>query len=254
MKTIELSWSDTNGSSRTHVIDPATTKVKAISAAGKALIEAHAEYKAIDRERTASAGDPARLEHEAKVAAREAGKAGQKVDPKKLRKKIREAEERLGEIELDWEAAAANLRGRRHDYLASVEHHAPALAAEATAIAEAAILSLASASEIARKGEANVTGSLSILAALAETVNGGDFIPKAPRARRQGSDEFMMGSAPAPYVGEARDKLTSAIGFATRILDDLKAAAKDEEKRRKLEAEIEAAPDLDDDDEDDDDE
>lgn len=251
MNTNKISWSDVNGYRSAHVIDPATTSVKAVAAAGQALIDAHAEFKEIDRERKASQGDPARLAQEAKVAAREAGKVGSKVDPKKLRKKVREAEERIAEIELDWETAAANLRGRHLDYLAAMEHHAPALSAEATAIADAAVLSLASASDIARKAEQRLTGSLSVMAALSAVVNGGDFVPSAPKARREGSDDFFMGGAPAPFIGEAREKLTTAIGFASRILDDLKADAKAEEKRRKLEAEVEAAPDLEDEDDDD---
>lgn len=252
--TKEYSWSDINGFRKAHFIVPESTKVTAVAKAGRALIEAHAEYREIDRERTAAQGDPARLEQEAKVAAREAGKAGKKVDPKKMRKRVAEAEARLAEIELEWEAASANLRARHHDYLAVIEHHAPALAAEATTEAEAAIMSLASASDIARKADARLTGSLSILVALRAVVDGGDFIPKPPKARKQSSDEFLMGSTPGPFIGEAREKLTTAIGFGSRILDDLKAAAKEEEKRRELEAEIEAAPDLDDEDEDDDDE
>lgn len=251
MITKELSWSDINGHYRTHVIVPESTTVVAIAEAGQKLIDAHASFKDVARERSAAAGDPDRLEHEARIAAREAGRAGKAIDPKKLRKKIREAEEHLAEIELEWETGAANLRGRRHDYLAAVELHAPALSAEATSDADAAIMALASASDIARKADARLTGSLSILAALGDVTGGGDFIPKAPRARRQSSDEFLMGSSPSPYIGEAREKLTTAIGFGSRILDDLKSASKEEEKRRKLEAEIEAAPDLDDEEDDD---
>lgn len=252
MNTKEYTWSDINGHRKVHVIVPDSTKVAAVAEAGRTFIDAHAEYREIDRERTAAQGDPARLEHEARIAAREAGKAGKKVDPKKLRKKVREAEEHLAEVELEWESAAAHLRARHVDYLATIELHSPALAAEATTEAEAAILSLASASELARKADTRLTGSLSILAALSAVDNGGEFIPRSPKAKKQSSDEFLMGSTPGPFIGEAREKLTTAIGFGSRILDELKTAAKEEEKRRKLEAEIEASPDLDDDDDEED--
>lgn len=248
----ELTWSDGNGHNRVHVIDPATTEVKAIAAASQDLIDAHAEFKAISRERSAAQDDPRRLAHEAKLAAKEAGRTGKAVDPKKLRKKVREAEERLEELDLEWEAANAKLRRSRTTYLAAVEHSAPALAAEAKGAADAGILALASASQTAKRAEAQVTNSLAILAALSETKAGGDFTVKPQRARREIADDFGEGGAPGAYVGVARANLSKAIGYASRILDDLKAAEAEEAKREQLDAEVEASPDLDDDDDDED--
>ncbi|WP_194411414.1 hypothetical protein [Microbacterium cremeum] len=250
MITNELTWSDGNGHNRVHVIDPETTEVKAIAAAGQELIEAHAEFKAINRERTAAQDDPRRLAHEAKVAAKEAGRAGKTVDTKKLRKKVREAEEHLEELDLEWEAANGKLRSRRLSYLAAVEHHVPALAAEAKGAADASILALASASQTAKRAETQVTNSLAILAALAETKAGGEFTPKPQKARREMADDFGEGGVPGVYVAIARTNLSKAIAYATRILGDLKAAEAEAAKREKFDAEVEASPDLDDDDDD----
>lgn len=253
MNILELTWSDVGGFTRAHVIDPKTTSVKAVAAAGEGVLEAHAAFQVISRERSAAQGDPERLAAEASAAARDAGREGKSIDAKKLRKKVREAEERLGELDLDWEAASENLRARAQAYLETVTHHAPALSAEAMTIADAAIMALASATEIARKSQANMTGSLSILAALAATVEVGAFIPTTPVAKKDTSDEFLANGAPAPYIEIARENLGFAIGFASRIMDDLKARVSAEEKRRKLEAEVEAAPDLGEEDDDGDD-
>lgn len=251
MKITDIAWSDANTHRRVSVIE--RSDVSAVTKAGRELIEAHAAYKAISRERSAAQDDPRRLAHEAKLAAQQAGRDGTPVDPKKLRKKVREAEERLEEIELEWEASGAQLRTARVAYLAAVEHHAPALAAEAKTEAEAGILALASAAQTARRASPRVTDSLAILAALGEVKAGGDFLPKPQRARREITDDFGEGGVPAAYVATAETNLGKAIGYASRILGDLKAAEAEDAKREKLEAEIDAAPDLDDDEDEDDD-
>lgn len=233
---------------RFQLIDPEATEVKAVAEAGQALLDAHKAFKAVDRERTAAQGDPERLEAAARAAAKEAGREGRPVDVKKLRKPVAAAVEHLAEVELEWEAAASALRVQRRQYLDVIAHHAPALAAEAKSVAEASILSLASAASIARRAEGQMSSSLSLLGALAEVSRGGEFIPKQMRARKGAGDEFLQGSAPGPYVGEALDRLTKAVGFATRILDEIKAAEKQAALEAKLEAEADAAPDLDDDD------
>jgi hypothetical protein len=245
----DLTYSDhSGGHQRVHVI--VNTNVKAIAAAGEALFEAHAEFVTVNRERMAAQGDPARYAEEARIAAVEAGRAGKKVDPKKLRRKAREAEERLGDLDLEWEVAISNLQAKRWAYSAAVEHHAPALAAEARTSADAGIMALASAQQIARKGEAELSGALAIMAALGHMrEDGGEFIPKAPKARSGG-----MGGVPGVYALEGIGQLSTAIVYASEIRDELDANEKAVAKRAKLEAEADAAEDIDDEpDEDDED-
>ena len=247
MNIREITYTDHGGSfQRVRIITQ--TSVKAITAAGEALLEAHAEFDAIHRERLAAMNDPARFAEEARVAAVAAGASGKKVDAKKLRRKVREAEDRLGEITLEWEVAMSNLQTQRWAYSAAIEHHAPALAAEAATGAEAGIMALASAQQIARKGEAELSGSLAIMAALAATRDGGEFIPTAPRARSGGS-----GGIPGVHAQIAIDGLGQAIGYGAEILRTLTEAEKAEAKRAKLQAEADAAPDIDDEPDDDDD-
>jgi hypothetical protein len=234
--TKQLTWTDTNGYARVHIIDPETTTVKAVAEAGEKFLEAHAQFTTIERERSAAQSDVRRRTAEAKVEAREAGTRGEKFDAKKSRKVTREKEERLAEIDLGWEAGSAALRAQSRAYAELVKHHAPALAAEAKSEADAAILSLASAAAIARRAEANVTGSLSILGGLQGVRGGEAFTPRAPKARREVADELGEGGVPGPYVGTAVAHLGTAIGLATRILDDLKAAEAEQAKRAKVEA------------------
>lgn len=244
MKTVELIWTDSGNRRRGHIIDPDTTKVKAVAKAGRGFIEAHAIYRDLERELSAAQGDPKRLAYEAKLAAREAGSKGEAVDSKKLRKKVREAEERLAELELEFEAAFSKFTVQRREYLDILEHHAPALAAEAQADAEASILSLATASSMARRASAEMSGALSILGGLGSVQDeSADFVPKAPKARKR---EVGVGTAPVPYVGTAVDSITTAIGLATEILDDMKKAEKERRSHDAAEAEsdaLTAAPD-----------
>lgn len=248
MQTKQLTWSDASGYTRIDIIDPESTKVAAIAEAGRKIIEAHAAFGVINRERTAAQGDPARLEAEAKAAARRAGIEGTAVEPKKLRKKIRDAEEHLAEVDLEWEAASGKLRALRPAYLAAIQHHASALAAEAKADAEAGILSLATASRMARKADASMSGALAILGGLEAVLDRGDtFAPKAPKASRH---EFGTAGVPGVHIGVGVENLGTAIGLASTILDDMKAAEKQRKLLARIDAETEAAPDLDDEDDD----
>lgn len=227
----DLTYSDHGGYQRVHVI--VGTKVKAIASAGAELFDAQAELATISRERGAAQSDPARYAEDARLAAREAGRSGGDAGgAKKLRKKAREAEERLGDLDLEWEVAVANVQAKRAAYAAAVEHHAPALAAEAKADVEAGIMSLASAQQIARTGEAELSGALAIMAALVHVRDGGEFVPKAPKAKSGG-----MGGVPGVYATESIAQLAQAIAYAAEIRDDLEAEEKAAEKRAKAEAE-----------------
>ncbi len=241
----DLTYTDHGGGhNRIHVI--VGSKVKAIAAAADDLMTAHAEFVTINRERTASQGDPARLAEDARLAAVEAGRTGgDAAAAKKLRKKAREAEERLGDLDLEWEVAIANLQAKRWAYGAAVEHHAPALAAEAKAEVDAGIMALASAQQIVRKGEAELSGALAIMAALGRVRDGLEFVPTPPKAKSGG-----MGGIPGIYATESVEQIAQAIRYASEIRDDLEAEEKAAEKAAKLEAEADNAPDLDDEDDD----
>lgn len=227
----DLTYSDHGGGhQRVHVI--VNTKVKAIAKAGQELLDAHAEFVAINRERTAAQGDPLRYAEDARLAATEAGaQGGDATKAKALSKKAREAEERLGDLDLEWDVAIANLQAKRFAYSAAVEHHAPALAAEAKGEVDAGIMALASAQQIARKGEAGLSGALAIMAALGHVSAGGEFVPRAPKARSGG-----MGGVPGVYALEGVGHLSTAIAYATEIRDDLEAEEKAAAKRVKEEA------------------
>lgn len=253
LHTTEINWTDGALRHKVQVIDPESTTVKAVAAAARALVEAAADHRTVSREYLAAKDDPTRLAHEATVAAREAGRDGKAVEPKKLRKKVREAEENVAELRLMHEAAASKLLAARRAYLDTVEHHAPALAAEARAEAEAGILSLATASSMARKAGAQTSGALAILAALAAVQDDAAlFEPKAPRAK---SARFG-GGVPAPHVSNAVEGLTAAIGFATEILEEMADADKKRARQDDADANLEEldaadlAPDGDDDDDD----
>lgn len=243
MNIKDLTYTDQGGGlHRVHVITNST--VKAVAAAGDELLEAHVAFATINRERTAAQGDPARLAEDARLAAVEAGRSGGDAGAaKKLRKKAREAEERLGDLDLEWEVAFANLQAKRWAYTAAIEHHAPALAAEAKDAVDAGIMALASAQQIVRKGEGQLSGGLAIMAAVGSVREGGEFIPRAPKARSGG-----MGGVPGIYATESIGNLSTAIAYATEIRDDLEAAEKDAAKAAKLEAEADAAADDDEDD------
>lgn len=241
----DLTYTDHGGGhNRIHVI--VGSKVRAITAAADELFAAHAEFVTINRERTAAQGDPMRYAEDARLAAAEAGRTGgDATSAKKLRKKAAAAAERLGDLDLDWEVAIANLQAKRWAYGAAVEHHAPALAAEARGEVEAGIMALASAQQIVRKGEAALSGGLAIMAALGHVREGGEFVPKAPKAKSGG-----MGGVPGVHALEGIGELAQAITFASEIRDDLDAEQKAAEKAAKLEAEADDAPDLDDEDDD----
>lgn len=242
----QITWSSpTSGFNRLSVCIPETTKVKAVATAAAALLDAHARYSAMRREFEAVQGDPERLAAEAKVAAAQAGVSGKPVEPKKLRKKIRDAEENVAELELELEAIEAVLAAARATYAEVCHHHAPALAAEARAEADAGVLSLATASDIARRAEVSLTGALGALGGLAKVLDdGAEFAPFEPLAR---NTEFGQGGAVAPYIGIGVENLGTAVGYATQILDALTDADKARERQAKIDTE--AAPDLDDDDE-----
>lgn len=244
----QLAWDDHGNFIRIHVLDPETTSVKPVADAGRDLISAHVEHKALQREREAAQGDVQRFADDALQQAREAGAKGKTLDKKALRKKRQAALDRFEDLDLDLEASTANMRRLRDAYRATLAEHATTLASHARQEAEAALASLSSAVTVARRAGGALGASLSLMDALPRVVEGDDLMPKPVRARKGSGDEFELSASPDVHIDTAIESLGTAIGFGTRILDDLKKR----DKAARLEAEADDAPDLDEDDEDDD--
>jgi hypothetical protein len=249
--TKQMSWTDSIGNYKMHVVEPTSTKCKPVADASRELLAAFADYGAIYKELSAAQGDPARLSEQATIAAREAGRDGNPVDVKKLRKKVRDAMENLAEIELEWEASAARMRALRLGYDTVIQAHAQELAAEARQGAEAGIQSLAAAATMARRADAEMSAGLSILGALEAIETGAAFAPRPAKAARR--REIGQGTAPSPYVGSGVAQLDTALSLASEILIDLSKAEKERTKAAAFDAAVEASPDLEDDDDEDDD-
>lgn len=233
---------------RIHYIDPETCSIAPLAAAGRLLEAAITEHKTALTDRDAAAADLERFADDSRTQAREAGAKGKKLDKGKLRKARQALIERAEDTELDYVAALANLPRVHTAYLATLAEHAPALADHAREEAKSAMASLATAVGVIRRAGASLTDSLSLMGALPGVVDGDEFRPRPMRARREGSDEFLLSSAPEVHLDSARESLGGALGFADRILKDL---AK-QQKAARLQDEVDDAPDLMDGDEDDD--
>lgn len=243
IKIHELRWSDGYTTNRQHVIDEASTDVAAVKKEGKKIRETFASLKAIERERDAAHLAVDKADEINRAAAREAALAGLAVKPKELRKRTVADREKAAELDLEWEGVVAKMAARRLKYLEVIEHHTPALRAEAKAALDAAILSVASASQIALRAEAAMTGALQVIGALAS----GDFTPRMPVASQR---EHGEGGAPTVYISGAREDLAKAVGYAAQILQEVR----DAEAVEKLVEIADASPDIDDEpDEDDED-
>ncbi|WP_100813186.1 hypothetical protein [Microbacterium lacus] len=235
---------------RINYLDPETCSIAPLAAGGRLLEAAIAELKTAQKDRDAAAADLDRFADDSRVQAQQAGAEGKKVDKGKLRKKRQALVERAEDTDLDYVAALANLPRVHTAYLATLAEHAPALADHAREEAKSAMASLATAVGVIRRAGMSLTDSLSILGALPGVVDGDEFHPRPMRARREGSDEFILNGAPEVHLDLAREALAEALGFSKRILADL---AK-QQKAARLEDEADAADDLDDEpDEDDDD-
>lgn len=244
LKTTELRWSDGYSFNRLHVIDPDSTEVAAVRKESKKALETHKALKAIERERQAAHVAVDKADEINRAAARKAAIEGLAVKPKQLRARAAADREKAAELDLEWEGVVAKMASRRFKYLEVVEHHTPALRAEAKAALDSAILSVASASQIALRAEGAMLGALEVLGALAS----GDFTPRALVANLR---EMGDGGAPTVYISSARENLGKAVGYAAQILQDVK----DAEKVEKLVEIADESPDIDDEpDEDDDDE
>lgn len=243
IKTHQIRYSDGYGFQTVYVVDPASTDVVAVKKAGAKVLEAHKKLREVERAQSAAHADVKAADEINRNAARKAALAGLAVKPKELRKRAAADRERAAELDLEWEGALAAMQARRLKYLEVIEHHTPALRAEAKQALDSAILSVASASQIALRAEAAMSGALSLLGGLAS----GDFTPRQLVAQRR---EHGEGGAPTVYISGARGDLAKAVGYASQILQDVK----DAEKVEKLIEIADESPDIDDEpDEDDDD-
>lgn len=247
MKILDKRFNDGYSTLRVYVIDPDSTEVAAVKKESKKLIEAHAALNDAERVRDAAKREADDAADAARRAARAAGEAEKPLKKGEVRKAATAAREEYEDVLLDWEAAVARMQKRRLSYLEVLEHHTPALRAEGKAALDAAILSLASASQMALRTEAALSGALELLGLLASP----DHFPVALRAERRqvtasGSPEA---GAPVVHVGLARAELSKAVGYAMQVLDSVKAA----EKVARLEKEADESPDITDESDDDDD-
>lgn len=244
MRIHQIAWADPNGYSRwrVSVIDPTSTRVPAVKKAATALIDAHAEHRALEKEVIATQDEPQRLSAAATDAARRAGADGTKLDPKALRKAVRDAEDAVADLRLELEAAAARLATKRTEYEVSVADFAAPLAAEARSAADEGILGLTTAQAMATRANDSLDGALAVLGGLSSLAERGVFEPMVPQASRH---EFGQAGVPSIYAGIGADNLGAAIGLATTILDDLAAKQKAAAKAAKLQQEADEAEDED---------
>ncbi|WP_454119260.1 hypothetical protein [Microbacterium lacticum] len=247
----EYRYSDSNGTKVTHVIEG--TKCAPVDEAGRAFVADLAEFKKHQKEFREAEAEPARLRAEATEAARTGASA---ADAKKILKRARAAQDALEERGIDYTVAETKTAASRLDYFATVEEHEAELQAEAKAAAEAAVLTLSAAAKMTRDGSAALGAALATMNGLRGVRGGDEFVPKPPRAKREGSDEFALNGVPEVHAGVGVNNIGTAIDMAQRILRDFAAEAKARAIVEELEAEADEAPDLDlyDEDGDDDDE
>lgn len=249
MTTItEHRYSTPYGTTKTHVMT--STKCGPVDEAGRAFVADLAEFQKSQKEFREAEAEPARLKAEATEAAQTGASA---ADAKKLLKKARAAQEGLEELEIDYTVAETKVAASRNAYLATVEEHEAELQAEAKASAEAAVLTLSAAAKMTRDGSATLAAALATMNGLRGVRDGDEFVPKPPRAKRAGSDDFALDGVPEIHAGIGVDNIGTAIDMAQRILRDFAAEAKARALVEGLEDEADEAPDLDLYDEDDDD-
>src|SRR3546814_9690946 len=192
---IELGYNDGDGTNRLYFIDPESTSVVAGAKQGRKAIDGHAEVEAARRERDAAKRVLDDAGHSARRAAVQAGKDEKPLKKGEIRKAAAAAREAHEDAELDWLTAVSKMQSRARKYLEVVEHHTPAVRAEALEKLDSQILSLASVVSSARRTQDAMSSTLQLLGALAEP---GDFRPRELRAEHR---EFGDGGSAPAYVG-----------------------------------------------------
>lgn len=233
-------YSDSNGTKTTYLIEG--TKCAPVAEARRAFVADLAEFEKHKQEYREAEAEPARLRAEATEAARTGASA---ADAKKILKKARAAQDALEERGIDYTVSETKVGASRRVYFDKVEEHEPELRAEAKAAAEAAVLTLSAAAKMTLDGSAALGAALATLNGLRGVRGGDEFVPKPPRAKKEGSDEFALNGVPEVHAGVGVDKIGTAIDMAQRILRDFAAEEKARALYEELEAEADAAPDLD---------
>lgn len=253
MKITEHRHNDRGGLKKTHTIDE--TKCVPVKEASRAFVADRAEFKAVQTRLRDAEVEPARLKAQAAEAAGEGGRRGADAsEAKAILKAARKAQEGLEDLELDYIAIEGKVAASRDAYFDALEAHADELLAEARAEADAALLTLAAGAKMTRDGSASLSAALATMNGLRGVRDGDEFIPRPARAKREGSDDFLLDGAPEVHASVGLDSISTAIDMAGRILRDFAAEAKARALLDGLEAEADDAPDIDDEpDEDDDD-
>lgn len=197
------------------------TKVAGIAKDRDALIKGVAELEAIKRENTAVQADLASFVDDRAAAARAAGAEDKPFDKADWKRRRAELEERAEDVSLDLQQRSTRIARLRERYEAAVAKHADALIAEAHADAEAALRSLSTAAGMIERAAPAFGNSTAIVAALHRVAQGGGFTPTPVKAAYRTTDQFAEGTLPELWAGEAVDKLTVAIGFAERVLNEV---------------------------------
>ncbi len=197
------------------------TKVAKIAKERDALIKGVADYETLIRENATVQADLARFNDDRTAAASAAGAADEPFDKKAWKKRRAELEERADDLTLDIQQASPRIARLRDRYEAAVAANADALIAEAQADAEAALRSLSTAAGMIERAAPAFGNSTAIIAALHRVAEGAGFTPTPVKAIYRSTDQYAEGTLPEIWAGEAVDKLTVAIGFAERVLNEI---------------------------------
>lgn len=209
-----------------YYVAPDSTDIKPLAKKGTELREAVAEQVAAKRARDAAISARDTGANSDTWRASEAGRTGTKIDKKAFKAARHQREEDVIDCDLEWTTTTSAFRRVHTEYLELLAHHAPALAAEARQAADHAVISAVTAVKLTQSAAAEITASTAILNALPGAL-GGEFVPKPPKAHSEVTDDFNDGKFPAAHLDEAEASLRKGILYATRVLEDLEAAAKD---------------------------
>lgn len=197
------------------------TKVAKIAKDRDVLLKGITDFEALVRENAAVQAELGSFTDVRAAAARQAGVDGVDFDKAAWKARRAELEERAEDMSLDLQQASPRLTRLRERYEATVAKNADALLAEARSDAEAALRSLSTAAGMIERAAPAFGNSTALVAALHRVEQGDGFAPAPVPARHRTTDQFMNGTLPEVWAGEAVEKLTVAIGLAERVLKEV---------------------------------
>lgn len=205
--------------------DPARIPIPAVREAVEKFAKRAEQHRAASAALRDADGAVHRARTEIDTEAAVAADDGGSVPAKKLVKKLRAAQDALDEARIEFNGRDAALKKAHAHVVNAIRHHAPAWRSEALGLAEAAVLRVTTAREMLRKAGVDLDEALSTLGLLDRVTTG---------LRVQGLFEPRVDSVPAlvpidssaAYVGEALDRIVSAIGEAMNTLDEQRGAEK----------------------------